>query len=84
MAVHKQKVCVSLVQLAASERGALGYKLLIGLALGALAIFYACLWMYYQYHLCVCLTLFFHCLTSTSGGCFDHQFISLSSSMKLP
>ncbi|CAL8466213.1 g5749 [Coccomyxa elongata] len=40
-----------LEELAASERGAVGYKLLVGLALGALAIFYACLWMYYQYHL---------------------------------
>ncbi|BDA51107.1 hypothetical protein COCOBI_17-3270 [Coccomyxa sp. Obi] len=40
-----------LEELAASERGALGYKLLVGLALGVLAIFYACLWMYYQYHL---------------------------------
>ncbi|EIE21279.1 hypothetical protein COCSUDRAFT_57182 [Coccomyxa subellipsoidea C-169] len=38
-----------LVQLAASEKGTLGYKLLIGLALGAMAIFYACLWVYHQY-----------------------------------
>ncbi|KAK9902033.1 hypothetical protein WJX75_001778 [Coccomyxa subellipsoidea] len=38
-----------LEQLAASERGTLGYKLLIGLALGAMGVFYACLWVYYQY-----------------------------------
>lgn len=53
-------LCV-LAQLAASEKGALGYKLLVGLALGALGIFYACLWMYYQYHLCASLTLFSAC-----------------------
>ena len=39
-------------QLAASERGTLGYKLLIGLALGAMGVFYACLWVYYQYQTC--------------------------------